>query len=101
MPETPRPARESFDGVGPVGQHQRVLATEVAAIASASAPPVGGGIDHGIPASLAFVGLTKVTDPGHHVGGAQPIAGGTGRVVLDVQHTRQGNTIVGPATAVG
>lgn len=94
-------ARDGADGTGVLGQHQRIILTEVAAVARTCAPPVGRGIDHGIPTRLAFVSLTKVTDPGYHVRGTKPVASGTRWIVLDIQHAGQSNAIVGPTTTVG
>lgn len=82
-------------------QNQRVVGTKVTVVTGASLPPVGGGVDHGVAASLAVVGLAEVLDPGSHVGRTEAVAGRAGWVVLQVQHSREGLAIIGPAATVG
>lgn len=48
-----------------------------------------------------MVGVDEVLDPGHHRRGREAVAGCTGWVVLDIEHAREGDTILGPAAAVG
>lgn len=48
-----------------------------------------------------MVGVDEVMDPGHHCRGGEAVAGCAGGVVLDVEHTGEGDTILGPATTVG
>src|SRR5690242_2781635 len=40
-------------------------------------------------------------DPGHHRRGGEAVAGCSGGVVLHVEHAGEGDTILGPAAAVG
>lgn len=59
------------------------------------------GIDHGVHASLGVVGVDEVVDPGYHCRGGETVTGCAGGVVLDVEHTGEGDTILGPAATVG
>lgn len=73
---------------------------ESGAVARAGAPPVVGGVDQGIPARLAVIGVDEILDPGYHGRLAQAVAGRTARVVLDVQHARKSPPVPAPASAV-
>lgn len=48
-----------------------------------------------------MVGVDEVVDPGHHRRGGEAVAGCSGGVVLDIEHTGEGDTILGPPAAVG
>ena len=92
---------DSTNGARILSQHQRVICAEGSAAAGTGVPPVSGGVDHGIATRLAVVGLAEVLDPCNHIGFAQPVAGRTGWVILDIEHAGQGLAIGGPATPVG
>jgi hypothetical protein len=81
-------ARDRAGGGSPVGEDERVGAAELAAVAGALGPPVGGGVDHRVAAGLALVGVAKVADPVDHGGRAEPVARRAVRVVLEVNHAR-------------
>lgn len=40
-------------------------------------------------------------DPSNHARRTQPVAGRARWVVLDIEHARQGDAVIGPAAAVG
>lgn len=83
------------------GQHQRVGCVEGGAVASALVPPVGSGIDHWVTLGLGVVGVGEIFDPGDHCCLAKAVAGGARRIILDIEHTREGSSITGPPTSVG
>jgi hypothetical protein len=74
---------------------------ESCTVAGALIPPVGSGVYHGIDTGLSVISVAEVLDPGDHGGVAEAITGGSRRVVLDVEHPGEGNSIARPATAVG
>ena len=74
-------------------QDERTLG-ERFAVARAGVPPVSGGIDHRIPAGAALVGVDEIGNPRHHLRGAKSVACGAIGVVLDVQHTGEGDAVI-------
>ena len=74
---------------------------EFGTVAGALVPPVGSRVDHGVDTSLGVVGVGEVLDPSDHGSVAETVAGGSRRVVLDIEHTGESFSITGPATAVG
>jgi len=47
-----------------------------------------------------MIGIHEVLDPGDHGRLAEAVAGRAGRVILDVEHAREGAAVGGPAAAV-
>lgn len=94
-------ARRTSGGARIPRQDQRTGTREGTAVAGARLPPVGGGVEHGVPARLAAVGVDEVLDPRDHLRVGQAVAGVARRVVLEVEHAGQGDAVVGPAAAVG
>lgn len=84
-----------------VCQNQRAQSVECARIASALFPPVCGAVDHGIRLGLGVISIDEILNPGNHCGLAQAVAGGTRRVILDIQHARKSPSITGPSSSVG
>ncbi|KFY92315.1 hypothetical protein V498_05038 [Pseudogymnoascus sp. VKM F-4517 (FW-2822)] len=97
-----RPTRRHGAGRGAIpSQHKRAGAAERRAVPRALGPPISGGVDHWVNASLGVVGVDKVLDPGHHRRRGEAEAGCAGGVVLDVEHAGEGDAVLGPAAAVG
>jgi hypothetical protein len=97
-----RPATGDGPGSAAVaGQDQRALGGERGGVPRALGPPVGGAVDQWVAGGLGVVGVHEVADPGDHGGLAQAVAGGPRRVVLDVQHAREGDAVAGPASTMG
>lgn len=92
--------RDGTHGAGVASQDERIVLAKGSAASSASIPPIGSGIDHRVSTRLAPIRLAKVFDPGDHRRCAQPVAGRAGGIVFNVQHSRQGNAIVGPPSPV-
>lgn len=83
------------------GQAQRRFLAKRRAVARASLPPVGRRVDDGVLRRLGLVALKEIADPVDHGALREAIAGGSVRVVLNVQHARKGNAIAAPAATVG
>lgn len=93
-------AGDGTDRSAVASQNQGVVLAERCAVTGASLPPVRGGVDHGVPASLGLVGLTEVLDPGDHVGLTDPVAFVARWIVFNVQHTGQGLAVVRPTSTM-
>lgn len=87
--------RRATRRVAPAGKDKRVL-SKVPVVSGALGPPASGGVDHGVATRGSLVGLAELLDPGGHGGRGEAVAAG-----LEVEHTRQGLAIAGPAAAVG
>lgn len=86
---------------GPAGEDEGVGSAERLGVSGAGLPPVGRGVDHGVAASFGAVAVGEGLDPGNHGAGAEAVALGLAGGSLEINHTGEGDTIVGPATTVG
>lgn len=94
-------ARDRPDRTPIACQHERTRGVECSTLAGALTPPVVGAVDHGVARRLGVILGDERLDPGNHFGLAKPVAGRTVGVVLDVEHARERDAILGPAAAMG
>ena len=92
---------EGGSGAGSVASDNEGVVGGEGGASDALVPPAGAGVDHGVPACLGLVGVTKVLDPGDELGLAESVAGGRAADRLEVEHTGEGAAVTGPSAAVG
>ena len=73
---------------------------ECSTIASTGCPPIVGSIDHRISTRLAVICVHEVADPSNHGGLAEPVAGRTRRVVLNVEHAGKCSAVGTPSASM-
>lgn len=97
------PAAGDGAGLGvSAGQHEGGLLGEVLRVAGALLPPANAGVDERVPLSLGVVLVDEFVDPLHHLGRVLRVAGARAvRVLLQVDHPRQGLAVVLPPATVG
>lgn len=85
---------------GVSSEDKRALLAKGSAVACASLPPISSGVDKRVLGSSSLVGLDKVGDPVDHGTGRETVAGSAAGVVLNVEHTGEGDAVTAPATTV-
>ena len=73
---------------------------EGSTIASAGRPPIVCRVDHGVSTGPGVICVDEVADPSDHGGVAEPVAGRTRRVVLDVEHAGKCSAVGAPSTSM-
>lgn len=95
------PVSGNFTSRGGVSsKNKRALLAKGSAVASAGLPPISSGVDERVLGSSSLVGLDKVGDPVDHGAGRETVAGSAAGVVLNIEHTGEGDTVTAPATTV-
>jgi len=83
-----------------VRKDERRLAGEGCRVSSAVLPPVCSGIDQWVDANGRVVGIDKISNPSDHGRRREAVAGITAGIVLNIEHTGQGDAITGPSTTM-
>lgn len=96
------PATWGGSGAGsPAGEDKWDGGAESLGVSGAGLPPVRRGVDHGVTAGSGVVTVGESLDPSDHGAGTEPVALGLTGGALQVNHTGEGDSIAGPATAIG